>query len=100
MATITTMNTSATVVYVLSSRRVGQITLRSSATIWRKNSAGESPAFGAAALATAPFLRGLTACLSRHFLTYVSAERSERIVQGRRDSNPQPPVLETGDSTN
>src|ERR1700761_4090868 len=44
---------------------------------------------------TSPLLRGRTARLSRHVLTY-AALNSQRILQGRRDSNPQPPVLETG----
>src|ERR1700744_3482441 len=48
---------------------------------------------------TAPLLRGRTARLSRHVLTY-AALNSQRILQGRRDSNPQPPVLETGTLAN
>ena len=50
-----------------------------------------------------PFLRGLTACLSRHILTYTSAGCggfAGSHSQGRRDSNPQPPVLETGTLAN
>src|SRR6266700_3272435 len=51
----------------------------------------------------APFLRGLTACLSCHILTYTSAGFggfAGSHSQGRRDSNPQPPVLETGTLAN
>src|SRR5580693_3796210 len=52
---------------------------------------------------SAPFFRGLTACLSCHILTYWSADSggfAGSHSQGRRDSNPQPPVLETGTLAN
>ncbi len=53
---------------------------------------GRSPAFGGG-LGTAPFFRPHRAS-EPPCPTY--AALTVRIVQGRRDSNPQPPVLETG----
>ena len=94
--------------YVTSSLRVGQITFRSSAATCRSEQGGRSPVPLSGSPGPAPALRALASRLGRHVLTYAALNGSTTHgpagpcgpanphLQGRRDSNPQPPVLETG----
>src|ERR1700739_7324 len=100
-------NTSATAVYVPSSLRVGQITFRSSAATCRTKTAGV--VFSRLSARPDPLRRSaLWPVWVANVLTCAAlygpprAGRLNRAGpdsqrwQGRRDSNPQPPVLETG----
>src|SRR5579863_9447259 len=101
-----TTNTKAAVVYVTSSLRVGQITFRSSAATCRMNRAGVVRSRLAAPdplRRSALWPRVWVAMSSPNVLA--GPPRTARPdqtgptdphLQGRRDSNPQPPVLETG----
>src|SRR5579864_5504170 len=101
-----TTNTKAAVVYVTSSLRVGQITFRSSAATCRINRAG---VVRSRLAAPAPLRR--SALWPRVWVAMSSpnaladpprtarpgqTDPADPYLQGRRDSNPQPPVLETG----
>src|SRR5712691_10279800 len=100
-------NTSATVVYVPSSLRVGQITFRSSAATCRTKTAGV--VLSRLSARPDPLRRSaLWPVWVANVLTCTALNGSPRTGrldragpvgqrwQGRRDSNPQPPVLETG----
>src|SRR5215469_10412417 len=102
-----TTNTRAATVYVTSSLRVGQITFRSSAATCRVNRAGVVRS----CLAAAPDPLRRSALWPRVWVAMSSPDAlngstthgatgpqrpAEPHLQGRRDSNPQPPVLETG----
>src|SRR5580693_2122622 len=94
---------SAAAVYVTSSLRVGQITFRSSAATCRVNNAGVVRSRLAAA--PDPLRSRVWVAMSspntelKRITTRGQqdpAGPADPHLQGRRDSNPQPPVLETG----
>src|SRR6202042_1851569 len=93
---------SAAAVYVTSSLRVGQITFRSSAATCRVNSAG---VVRSRLAAPDPLRSRVWVAMSSPNTELNGSPRTGRRdpagpanphLQDRRDSNPQPPVLETG----
>src|SRR5690606_7305757 len=90
---ITSTKTSTTMVYVVSSRRVGRTTLRSSAMTWAVKVPGRAERGAAARALSAPWVSEALVFATGYLPQSCRAART--LAQGKRDSNPQPLVLAT-----